>query len=239
VTINITPVNDPPAAVNDTYVAAENYPLTVATPGVLGNDSDVDGNSLTAVLDVAPTTGELTLNSNGSFVYTPTLDSTGVVAFTYHASDGSLDSEVAQVVITVTEYIADLALSKEVSNPTPDEGETIVYTLIITNYGPDQATGVWVSDLLPAGVTYVSDDGEGSYDPDSGMWAVGSLDVDESATLLITVTINSVTSDTAITNTATIRAADQADIAPSNNTDQAVITVEMGWIQVYMPLVLK
>ena len=52
---------------------------------------------------------------------------------------------------------ADLALDKTVDDPTPSEGDTITYTVTLTNNGPDTATGVQVTDLLPAGVTYVSE----------------------------------------------------------------------------------
>src|SRR6185503_17656507 len=50
VTVTIAPVNDPPVAANNTYSTTANTPLTIAAPGVLANDTDVDGNALTAVL---------------------------------------------------------------------------------------------------------------------------------------------------------------------------------------------
>ena len=57
---------------------------------------------------------------------------------------------------------ADLVTGKTVNNGTPNEGDTIIYTLTLTNNGPAQATNLSITDLLPAGVTYVSDDGGGS-----------------------------------------------------------------------------
>src|SRR5205823_8951313 len=63
----ISGVNDAPLAVNDSYTTAEDTALNVAAPGVLANDSDVDGDTLSAVLVSQPTHGSLTLNSNGSF----------------------------------------------------------------------------------------------------------------------------------------------------------------------------
>src|SRR5205823_183136 len=71
VNLTITAVNDPPVAINDSYTINEDTPLTVAAAGVLGNDSDVDGDTLTTVLVSGPAHGSLTLNSNGSFSYTP------------------------------------------------------------------------------------------------------------------------------------------------------------------------
>src|SRR5438045_7509108 len=101
VTITVTPINDAPVAANDdTYTTPEDTLLTVSAPGVLANDSDVDGNSLSAVLVSNPTHGTLTLNANGSFGYVPTTNYNGIDSFTYRASDGSLESANATVTIT-------------------------------------------------------------------------------------------------------------------------------------------
>ena len=76
--------------------------LTVPAPGVLGNDSDPDGDPLTAVLVTGPSHGSLTLNANGSFSYTPAANFAGSDSFTYRASDGTVSSSPATVTITVT-----------------------------------------------------------------------------------------------------------------------------------------
>ena len=54
---------------DDTFSTQQDVTLTVDAPGVLENDSDVDGDTLTAVLLAGPISGSLTLNSNGSFTY--------------------------------------------------------------------------------------------------------------------------------------------------------------------------
>jgi VCBS repeat-containing protein len=100
VAITVTPVNDAPIAVNDAYDAIAGTILEVAAPGVLGNDSDPEGDPITAVLDSGPAGGLLVLNPNGSFDYTPD-DGTQSDSFTYHATDGSLASAPATVTITV------------------------------------------------------------------------------------------------------------------------------------------
>jgi VCBS repeat-containing protein len=109
-TVNITiiPVNDPPAAVNDSYSTNQNTTLNVTAPGVLSNDSDVDSPTLSASLASGPASGTLALNANGSFTYTPANNFTGTVTFTYRASDGALTSNPATVTIAVN----------AVSNPT-------------------------------------------------------------------------------------------------------------------------
>ena len=101
VTITVLPLNDVPVANNDSYTVNEDTTLGIPAPGVLGNDSDVDGDVLRAVLVDGPTNGVLNLSTNGGFSYTPSLNFTGVVTFTYRAADYGLTSSVATVTITV------------------------------------------------------------------------------------------------------------------------------------------
>jgi ELWxxDGT repeat protein/VCBS repeat-containing protein len=101
VSIAVAAVNDAPVAANDSYGAVEDTPLVVAAPGVLANDSDVDGDSLSAVLVTGPAHGTLTLNANGSFTYLPAANYFGPDSFTYKANDGQADSNVATASISV------------------------------------------------------------------------------------------------------------------------------------------
>ncbi len=103
VTITVGAVNDPPVANDDSYTTDEDTPLTVAAPGVLGNDTDADGDALTAalVLGSGPSNGTLALNADGSFTYTPNADFNGTDSFTYRANDGIVFSNQATVTITV------------------------------------------------------------------------------------------------------------------------------------------
>ena len=93
--------NHPPVAVNDSYSTNEDTTLSVTAPGVLANDTDVDGNPLTAVLVAGPSHGTLTLNANGSFTYVPAANYNGPDSFTYRANDGTANSNTATVSITV------------------------------------------------------------------------------------------------------------------------------------------
>jgi len=94
--------NDPPVAVNDTYDVTEDVPRVVAAPGVLANDSDIDGDPITAVIFGLPTNGVVTLNTNGGFTYTPNSNFFGTDTFTYRASDGQTNSGLATVTLNVT-----------------------------------------------------------------------------------------------------------------------------------------
>ena len=105
VSITVSAVNDAPVAANDTYSTNEDTPLTVAAPGVLGNDTDAEGNVLTVVTPrpiSGPAHGTLTFNADGSFSYTPASGYNGSDSFTYKTSDGTADSNVATVSVTVS-----------------------------------------------------------------------------------------------------------------------------------------
>jgi hypothetical protein len=102
VTINVTAVNDPPVAVDDSYSTPENTTLTIGVPGVLENDNDPDNDPLTAIVVSNPSVGTLTLNPDGSFTYVPETDYTGPVTFIYVASDGEDTSNTTTVTINVT-----------------------------------------------------------------------------------------------------------------------------------------
>jgi len=108
VNVTVTNVNDAPVATNDNYVTNSNVTLNVASPGVLSNDNDIDGPSLSAAYVAAsgPSHGTLSLNGDGSFSYAPASNYTGPDSFTYRAFDGSLYSNIATVTITVNDTVA-------------------------------------------------------------------------------------------------------------------------------------
>jgi hypothetical protein len=91
-TINVgTTGNNPPVTVDDSYSTLHDHQLVEsAAAGVLANDSDPDGDTLTAILngDGTTTHGHVSLASNGSFTYTPNAGYHGLDSFSYFASDG-------------------------------------------------------------------------------------------------------------------------------------------------------
>jgi VCBS repeat-containing protein len=100
-TIDVSELNDPPAAVDDSYTTPKDSTLRISAPGVLNNDSDPNGDVLNATIVSNPTDGSLTLNATGSFIYDPDADFTGTDSFTYSATDGTL-TDTATVSINVT-----------------------------------------------------------------------------------------------------------------------------------------
>src|SRR6185503_10459336 len=90
-------------AVADAYAVNEDGSLSVAAAsGVLSNDGDVEGNALSAVLASGTSNGTLTLNADGSFSYTPNANFNGADSFSYRANDGTVDSNVVTVTLTVS-----------------------------------------------------------------------------------------------------------------------------------------
>ena len=88
-------------AVDDRYSVEEDDPLRdSASRGVLANDSDPDGDPLTAILVTRPSRGSLILNQDGSFTYRPD-DDEGTVSFTYEVRDGNGGTATATVYIRV------------------------------------------------------------------------------------------------------------------------------------------
>ena len=127
---------------------------------------------------------------------------------------------------------ADLSLVKIVSDDTPNVGEQITFTLTVANGGTAGATNVVVHDLLPVGFTNISSTpSQGTYDAQTGDWAVGTVAVGVNATLTITATV---ATPGAKINDAEITVADQGDpdSTPGNNVpaedDQDSVTVKIG-----------
>ncbi len=105
VTINVTPVNDAPISIADNIVVAEGGTATVLVSGatsVLANDSDAEGDVLSAILVTGPTNGTLTLNANGTFSYTHNGSETTTDSFTYRANDGTANGNIVTVTIGIT-----------------------------------------------------------------------------------------------------------------------------------------
>ncbi|MFQ7930144.1 MAG: SdrD B-like domain-containing protein [Pauljensenia sp.] len=123
--------------------------------------------------------------------------------------------------------VANTAIVKAIADPvevpaggfTP--GTSVTYTLTLTNEGPSPATGVVAQDKLPSGVTFVSAEGDGTYDAASGKWDLSTevIEKDASRTLRITVTVDASAAGSVVTNTATIEKQDQiGDKTPDNSS---------------------
>lgn len=104
VSINVNSVNDGPDAIDDKLQTSEDTALNIASPGLLGNDRDIDGDTLKimgAAAATGPSNGTLTLTEDGGLIYKPNPNYKGTDTFTYKASDGSR-TDTATVTIQVS-----------------------------------------------------------------------------------------------------------------------------------------
>ena len=141
----------------------------------------------------------------------------------------NVESEDDQSSATVTAAQIDLDLSLSVDNPAPNVGDQVRFTIRVDNFGPSNATGVQVRDLLPSGLTYLrSNTSQGSYNSASGIWNVGSVANNGFASLEIVAVASEIL---AVENIAAVVFADQpdADSIPNNEIasedDQKSVTV--------------
>ena len=127
---------------------------------------------------------------------------------------------------------ANTAIVKAIAEPTEvpaggfTPGTSVTYTLTLTNEGPSPATGVIAQDKLPSGVTFVSAQGDGTYDAASGKWDLSAevIEKDATRTLRITVTIDASAAGSVVTNTAMIEKQDQIGDKKPDNTSSADLT---------------
>jgi uncharacterized repeat protein (TIGR01451 family) len=233
----ITVLNVAPVAVDDTYGTTKDTPLTIATPGVLSNDSDLNGDGLTAMLAGDVLTGTLSFNLGGGFVYTPALNYDGAVTFTYRATDGLELSNLALVTISVLPAPeADLSISKSSLRA----GMSITYTIAVTNSGPAAANGAAVFDPVPPGIasfawSCAAAGGAacGNANGSGGISQTVSLPAGGAVTYTVTGTL--VVSSATVVNTATI-AVPLGVVDPSPGDNQAV---NFSGSQLYLPIILK
>lgn len=121
----------------------------------------------------------------------------------------------------------DLEVTKTVNNSTPQVGETIEYTIKVKHLNTTtiNATNVLLDDDLDSGLSYVSDDSGGAYNPVTGIWTVGTIEPGKTEQIKITVTVNAGTSGTDINNLVHLESFDQNDLNTANNEDNVEITV--------------
>ncbi|MFT5803599.1 MAG: type IV pilus assembly protein PilY1 [Candidatus Paceibacteria bacterium] len=136
----ITAVNDAPTVSDMNYTMLINEILTVVTPGLLHSASDPDGQALTVTKLSDPENGTLTLEANGRFVYTPTLDYIGFDSFTFEVSDGIVTDEGGPRTVTI--------LVDEVPSPPPPPPGVVTVDLPLAEAPLELGVGVDPSVLI-------------------------------------------------------------------------------------------
>ena len=179
------------------------------------------------------TIGSLANAATATLSIVATVTSTGLVTNTAaksaeDQSDPNVGNDTASA--SVTGQSADVVITKVVDNPTPNLGSNVTFTVVANNAGPGSATGVAVTDVLPAGLAFVSaTPSSGTYDPSTGVWTIGNLANGSSATLAVVATVRSTSP---VTNLATKSAQDQPDPVIGNNSASAIVTGQAADIAV-------
>ncbi|RAJ08678.1 putative repeat protein (TIGR01451 family), partial [Chitinophaga skermanii] len=185
VTFTIKATNAGPSTATNTVVndaLPTGYSLVSATPtagtytagvwtiGTLAKDAE---ETLTIVA---------TVNATGSYTNTATISATEKEIVTSNNT-----SSVTPVPVPV----AELSIVKTIDNATPDAGSEVVFTVNVTNAGPSTATGVKVTEQLKSGYTYKSSTvTAGTYDAATGIWNIGTQNINITNTLTITAVVN-------------------------------------------------
>ncbi|MFK7815211.1 MAG: hypothetical protein AB8B92_02650, partial [Gammaproteobacteria bacterium] len=157
--------------------------------------------------------------------------------------DQSEDDEDFAIVTpntNICDQVADLSLHKSVNNPTPNIGDTVTFTLNIANAGPDAATNVGISDVIPAGYTNIANiSSAGILNGNTITWMFTDLAANDSLTVTFTADVLAPTgAANEYVNTAQVSASDQLDpdSTPNNDDgdqseddeDNAVVTPNVG-----------
>ncbi|ETX13162.1 hypothetical protein OCH239_13095 [Roseivivax halodurans JCM 10272] len=155
----------------------------------------------------------------------------GLVVSAIDPANGNLPAGpvTAPIHLTYQEVIeADLSLDKTVSDPAPIIGDTVTFTLTVDNAGGSDATGVAVENLLPAGYTFLSASGDGSFDSQTGLWTIGAVGAGSSATLDIEVTVEALPTDDVVTLLIRVNAGGAevaaSDGGPAWSADQSAVS---------------
>ncbi len=242
---SVTPNSSIPGQTITYTLALSNPGNTLATGVIITDDLPVTITNIISTnsgATITPTVGvtfswtveDLSPNENGIITITGQISSgvSGILTNTAEITSTSVDSDTSNNTSTATLTVngADLAVGKWVISILPIEGETITYTIVITNNGPNTATNVVISDVLPTGITYgglvTGSPSQGSYSSGSmGVWQGITLTNGVTASLVYTATIDNGTAGHTLVNTVAISSSDAEDGNTANNSTSASVTV--------------
>ncbi len=174
--------------------------MSLPAPGMLGNDSDANGDSITALVTALPANGTLTWNPDGSFIYTPSSNFHGSDHFSYQARDALSGSETATVVITVNPVNDAPRASGDSFSMSEDGVLTVTASGVLANDSDVEGDPLTSELFAPAasGAVTLAPDGSFEYLPngdfhgaDSFSYVVGDGSL-TSAPATVTITVSSV-----------------------------------------------
>ena len=225
--VTITPANTAPSAVADTATGNED---TVITGNVLANDTDGDGDALSATLLGDVTNGTLVLNTDGSFTYTPNANFNGTDSFTYVANDGKADSTTpATVTITVNPVNDPAVIGGDATGSVTEDGTPIARGALTVSDVDGLAEETFVAQTDTAG-TYgtfsIDAAGAWTYTLDNASVTVQALNAGDAVTDAFTITsADGTTSSVEITVNGTDEV---ANTAPAFPVGDGIVTTDLG-----------
>jgi uncharacterized repeat protein (TIGR01451 family) len=216
--ITILVTNIPPVANPDVYTVAENSSANVLSP--LANDQFNTSGGILGLVSVSPTNGTAAI-SGTNVLFTPQTNFTGTATIGYTITDSVGGTNSSLITVTVASASADLSLSASAAPEPVGVGSNLVYAIVVTNQGPSAATGVVVSNRVPASVNFVS--ATGGSTPSGGILFVNLDSLAANATTNVQVTVQP-NSAGKLTNLFQVFA-NETDPVLTNNSATVVSTV--------------
>ncbi len=146
VSLSVTPVNDPPQALDDSFITAEDASLigNVLADNGQAEDFDVDGDPLSVALVVGsgPQHGSLSLNANGSFTYQPHANFNGEDGFSYNVQDPDGETDSATVSLSVTPVNDPPVVTVPGAQTTPEDVPIVISGVSVSDPDVDEGTGL-------------------------------------------------------------------------------------------------
>ncbi len=183
-------------------------------------------NNVTGVWSI----GTLQYGSNASLILyvTPTASLAGFNVTNTATKTNETTNDPAPETISVIVHVpkAHVLITKTTSNTTPNVGQQYTYTVTAANNGPDNATGLQVTDIIPSGLTLNNYTASPGTTYNNGVWSIGTLQNNTNATLILYVTPTASLAGQNITNTATKTSEDQYDTATKTSSVKVKVPVE-------------
>ncbi|MHC5903595.1 DUF7927 domain-containing protein [Streptomyces sp. S6] len=218
-TIPVVVKNNGPADAAGNVTVTVTLPAGVTASGTQPSGCTANSDGTVVTCTVATLTSGSSLNLPISVLVSSTappnstLTRPGGIVVT-GPNDNVAANNTADAVVRTSGAVSDLAITKTASPTNVNYGENTVFTVTVTNNGPSDATNVQLTDQLPSGLTYVSDDSNGAYT--GGVWKPGTVGAGKTVTLKITARV---TSTTARTNTVTQATSDSTDPTPCDSSN--------------------
>jgi uncharacterized repeat protein (TIGR01451 family) len=215
------------------------HTLTVTNTGNIVDTFNVVVSGNTWTTNAPATVGPLDPNASQTVDVSVTVPgsiaagSTDVTTITFTSQGDNTQSASTTLTTTAIAVEADLEVSVSAAPDPVVIGGSLTYTIVITNHGPADATNVLLTDNLPAGVAYVSDDSGCSHA--TGVVTCNLGEIVNGASKTVQIAVN-VTATGTLENTATATAG-QPDPGPGNNSDTT--TTQAEFRKIYLPMIQR